>query len=300
MRTPLLTVIVTSYNYKKFLSENLNSLVVQWSEENPFNILVFDDGSTDGSLALLEQYKNKYSFISVMTHPGHTNRGIAETVKAAVEIVTSPWTAFLESDDLSQPDSIKRLVSLLSTDAGLVFYDIQPLGLDNNRPSWFYSYVPRIRSLMLSLGAQEQPKMLDCKILEENLIATFSCVAVRTTLLRHADFTCPVPEWIDWYLWIQICQKTKVLFVDEKLVKWRIHSDSLNQKKQIGTYLIKYKLFRKSVRKVLLNSEIKNKSYKIAYLYLPTFVPLFMRFLKMSNYKGFKYVLKQIKGRLSQ
>lgn len=298
MRTPLLTVVVTSYNYERFITENLNSLISQWSEEAPFNILVFDDASTDGSMRILERYERKYDFITVKCHQGNKNKGIKETVKEAVGIVTSQWTTFLESDDLSQPGAIKRLLGLLSTEAGLIFCDIQPLGLDSSQPSWFYSYVPRMRSLMLSMEAHKKPQMLDCKILEENIMATFSCVAVRTHLLRQADFNCPVPEWIDWYLWIQICQKTKVLFVDERLVKWRIHADSLNQKKQFGSYLIKYRLFRKSIRHVLLNSEIKHKFYKITYLSFPIFVPLFLRFWRMSQYKGFKYALKQIKGRL--
>ena len=300
MEAPFLTVVVTIFNYARYLSENLQSLVTQWSEKNPFNILIFDDGSTDESLTILEQYQAKYSFVKVKTHPMHQNKGLAETIKAAVESVNSEWIAFLESDDFSQPGAIETLFDVFKKDVGLVFYDIKPAGLNNDEPSWFYSYVPRIRSYMLSIGAQKRPAMLDFKILEENLIPTFSCVAVKTNLLKEAEYICPVPEWIDWYLWVQICQKTKVLFVDKKLVNWRIHPASLNKKKQIAVYLSKYKLFRKSIRNVLLNSEIKNKSYKIAYLYLPTFVPLFMRFLKMSNYKGFKYVLKQIKGRLSQ
>lgn len=295
-----LTVIVTSYNYARYLSENLESLVQQWTEKTPFNILVFDDGSTDESLKILEKYLEKYPFMSIKTHPGHKNRGIIETVKAAIESVTSKWTVFLESDDFSQPEMIQSLYNSFSSNADLIFYDIQPVGLDDTQPSWFYSYVPRIRNLMLSIGAQKKPQMVDYKILEENIIPTFSCVAVKTELLREADFSCPVPEWIDWYLWIQICQKANVLFIDKKLVNWRIHENSLNRKKQIGSYLIKYRLFRKSIRNILLNNEIKNKSYKIVYLSFPSFVPLFLRFLRMSQYKGFKYVFEQIKGRLLQ
>ncbi len=64
MKTPELTYIVTSYNYDKFLNENLASLCNQWTEENPFNVLVVDDGSVDDSINIINSYLKKYNFVS--------------------------------------------------------------------------------------------------------------------------------------------------------------------------------------------------------------------------------------------
>ena len=151
---------------------------------------------------------------------------------------------------------------------------------------------------MLELRADERPINLDSLILTENLIPTFSCVAVKTKLLKEVDFNSPVPEWLDWYLWIQICQKTKVSFIKEKMVYWRQHSDSLNRKKSIFNYLNNYNLFRRRVRRLLAQSETDHKCYKIAYLYLPSFIPLSIRFLKMARFSGYKPVLNKLIGRL--
>ncbi len=295
MKTPELTYIVTSYNYDKFLNENLASLCKQWTEKNPFNVLVVDDGSVDDSINIINSYSKKYNFVSLLTiniinsysenynfvslltHPGNENKGLIESMRLAIAAVETPWVAFLESDDFSKAGSVERLLKKTGEGAGIIFCNIEPVGLKNNDSNWFQSYVPRICKKMLELRADVKPVSLDFLILTENLIPTFSCAAAKTGLLKEANFNSPVQEWIDWYLWIQICQKTKVSFIAEKLVFWRQHNDSFNRKKNIFQYLRKYNLFRKEVRRLLAQSKTDHKCYKIAYLYLPSFVPLFIR-----------------------
>ena len=298
MKTPELTYIVTSYNYGKYLDENLASLCNQWTKKTPFNVLVVDDGSIDDSINIINSYLNKYNFVSLLTHPGNKNKGLIDSMRLAIAAVETPWVAFLESDDFSKAGSVERLLKKIREEAGIIFCNIEPVGLKNNDSNWFESYVPRICEKMLELRANVQPVSLDFLILTENLIPTFSCAAVKTDLLKEANFNSPVPEWIDWFLWIQICQKTKVSFIADKLVFWRQHSDSLNRKKNIFQYVRKYNLFRKEVRRLLAQSETKDKCYKIAYLYLPSFVPLFIRFWRMSKFSGFKSVLNKFIGRL--
>lgn len=300
MKTLELTYIVTSYNYDKFLNENLASLCNQWTEKNPFNVLVVDDGSVDDSINIINSYLKKYNFVSLLTHPGNKNKGLIESMRLAIAAVETPWVAFLESDDFSKAGSVERLLKKIREGADVIFCNIEPVGLTNNDSNWFESYVPRICKKMLELRADVQPVSLDFLILTENLIPTFSCAAVKTNLLKDVNFSSPVPEWIDWYLWIQICQKTKVSFIAEKLVFWRQHSDSFNRKKNIFQYLRKYNLFRKEVRRLLTQSETHHKCYKIAYLYLPSFVPLFIRFWRMSRYSGFRLVLNKLIGRLKK
>ena len=298
MRTPELAYIVTSYNYGRFLNENLESLCCQWTEKTPFNILVMDDGSTDDSINIIKSYSEKYNFVSLLTHPGNKNAGLINSMKLALSAVDTPWVAFLESDDFSKPGAVQKLLNKMKGGAGLIFCNIEPVGIKDTKSDWFQSYVPRISEMMLELNADKEPIKLDALILAENLIPTFSCAAVKTDLLKEAYFNSPVPEWIDWFLWIQICQKTKVSFIADKLVFWRQHSDSLNRKKNILQYVRKYNQFRREVRRLLVHSETNDKCYKIAYLYLPSFVPLFIRFWRMSRFSGFKSVLNKLIGRL--
>ena len=299
MPIPKITFIVASYNYEDYLSENLCSLINQWRKDNPFEILVVDDGSSDNSLTIAEKFASVHPFIRVLTHKFRENKGLGASLHLALQYVSTEWTAFLESDDVSKAETVERILSEVNSNSfGLCFFDIEPLIEKNASLGWFNSYVPRMRNLMLDRGADKFAVDLGFEMLKENLIPTFSCALVRTNLLRQCSFDSPVSGWIDWYLWIQSSQKTKVRFIDEKLVKWRLHAGSQNNKKKLVSYMYQYSIFRAYVRQKISKMDVEDKSSKIIFLSLPSIIPLGMRLLKMTGYVGLTHVVKEIYRRI--
>lgn len=300
MQTPKITFVVASFNYGKFLSSNLDSLCSQWREDLPFYILVVEDGSSDNSVSIVEDYVRRFSFIRAVTHKNHANLGLVESLKLATREVSTEWISFLESDDISNPESVKEMVKAIKEgNSGLIFFDVEPLIEEGANQGWFNAYVPRIRDFMISKGANVKGLAVDKEILLENIIPTFSCVLVKRNLLADCSFNSPVHGWLDWYLWIQIAQRTNVRFIDRKLVRWRIHLDSQNNKKKFFTYLWQYVTFRSSVRRRLSEMAVKNKFSKMLFLSLPVAFPLGIRFLRMVRYAGIRKVLGQIYGRFN-
>ena len=299
MPTPKVTFIIASYNYQEFLPKALHSLVRQWNSDHPFNILVIEDGSSDNSLGIAKEFSSVNDYITVITHKNHVNKGLSESLNLALKYASTEWIAFLESDDVSKPDSVQTIFNILENNtSGLFFFDIDPVLESKASRGWFDAYVPRIKDWFLKNAPEGQGCAVDKEILKENFIPTFSCAVVRKNLLEDCSFNCPVPAWIDWFLWIQIAQQTKVRFIDKKLVFWRIHNTSQNNKKNLTDYLIQYRIFRLAVRKRLLEMDVEDRFSKISYLSLPVIIPLGIRFFKMARYAGFRKVIKQIYGRL--
>lgn len=302
MKEAKLTYIVASYNYEQYLSETIESLCSQWDGLNPFQILIVDDGSTDNSLEIARSFSQQFDYVKVLTHTNHENRGLSSSIQLALAAVTTEWVTFLESDDTSTSITVSEITKLLVKEngAGLITFGVKPV-LDNAQSGiWFNGYVPRIRDFMIAKGANVQSILLDDQILHENLIPTFSCVVVKSELIRACNFNCPVAEWIDWFLWAQILQKNKLRYIDKELVNWRIHDNSQNSRKKITAYLKNYRKFRKALRRTLHNMKISNKSSKIFLLSVPEVFPLAFRFFKMSKYVGLLQMIKQIYRRLSK
>jgi|GEM_PF-1236644 len=301
MEASKLTFVVASYNYDKYLNENLDSLCRQWKKEMPFEILVVDDGSTDNSLSIAQSFSSRFPFVRVLVHENHVNCGLVESLKLAISKVSTEWIAFLESDDVSSSGSLEKILNVInSCQEGLVFFDIEPLLESTANKGWFDAYVPRMRKLMLLKGADKEGVFLDKEILYENLIPTFSCAIVKKRLIEQCSFDSPVRGWVDWFLWIQIAQVTKVRFIDQKLVQWRIHGKSQNNKKALFSYFRQYSAFRISAKKRIKAMDVKYKFSKITILSLPSIIIIGIRFLKMVRYAGFKEVVKQIYGRLNR
>ncbi|MBU0908018.1 MAG: glycosyltransferase [Proteobacteria bacterium] len=102
---PLVSVAVPSYNQGKFLEKALNSIFLQ---DIPHEILVADGGSSDGSLAILQQWSPRLSWWR-----SHTDKGQASAINEAVSIGSAPYVCWLNSDDLLMPGALAALLESL-------------------------------------------------------------------------------------------------------------------------------------------------------------------------------------------
>ena len=94
MRQPKISVIVPVYNVEPYLRKSINSLVEQTYSN--LEIILVDDGSTDGSEAICDEYADRYPHIKVIHQK---NAGQSAARNAGIEMAAGEWIAFLDSDD---------------------------------------------------------------------------------------------------------------------------------------------------------------------------------------------------------
>jgi glycosyltransferase involved in cell wall biosynthesis len=108
---PLVSVVMLSYNHQRYLPAAIESVLAQTLDD--LELVVADDGSSDGSLAVAERYARKDPRVRVLTHPGHVNRGIGATVNLARADANGTYLLGLPSDDVLYPDTLEREVAFL-------------------------------------------------------------------------------------------------------------------------------------------------------------------------------------------
>lgn len=96
---PAISVIVCVYNGEEYLKACLDSILSQTFKD--FELIVINDGSTDGSLAILEAYAEKSSQIRLVTQK---NQGIYIARKRGLELATGEYVYFIDSDDTLTAD----------------------------------------------------------------------------------------------------------------------------------------------------------------------------------------------------
>lgn len=221
--SPEISVVVTSYNYARVLRETLDALVAQTYPAH--EILVVDNGSTDGSPDIVREYAAKFPAVRLLQHEGCVNKGLPASVKLGAETATGEFVGFCEADDVWREDHLEKKVELLREHWGepnLVVNDIETFG-DPDRCRDFESRMRR-REMGLSRIRNRIPP---AEFRRRNWICTFSIVLVRRSILLDCDFlSVPRPSNLDWWLWRQICFDNDVWVVHEKLTKWRLHGDS--------------------------------------------------------------------------
>lgn len=115
---PLVSVVITCYNYADFISEAIESVIGQ--KYKNIELIIINDGSTDRSLEVIKSYRDKYKFRLV----DRANKGIVYTRNEAIRLSSGDFLLFLDADDTVGPNYIEHLVSVaLKKNLDVVYCD---------------------------------------------------------------------------------------------------------------------------------------------------------------------------------
>ena len=116
MKSPLVSIIVPVYNCEKYVAECLDSILRQTYEN--FELIVVNDGSTDGTANILEAYSQSDNRVNVIYQE---NRGLSGARNAALEICRGEYITMVDGDDFVADSYIEILLALaMETQADIV------------------------------------------------------------------------------------------------------------------------------------------------------------------------------------
>ena len=117
-----LSIIMPIYNDEKLLLKSIDSVINQNIDD--FELICINDGSTDNSLNVLNNYESKYDFIKIISQE---NKGPSKTRNKGIEIASGEYIAFLDSDDIFvDENALNKMYELaIKYDADVVSSNIQ-------------------------------------------------------------------------------------------------------------------------------------------------------------------------------
>jgi len=209
------SVIIPVYNSAKFLKESIQSILSQ-SYEN-IEIIAVDDGSTDNSLEILNQFKSNI----IVIH--QKNQGLAGALNTGIEKMTGKWFKWFSPDDVMNPDAIEELVKK---------------GKELGDNCIVYSNWNMIDEKGKFLRSFSESNYNDLDTFEFNVrLLDGQQINVNTTLIpaklfsegcKIRDLEDPVAIDYDFFLRAGILYNTKFHLIPKSLLKYRIHSDQLS------------------------------------------------------------------------
>lgn len=114
----LVSVIMPIYNAKSWLSRAVESVLQQ--DHRNLELVAIDDGSTDGSLAILEAFAHDDDRVRVLRQP--VNAGVAAARNAGMAVAKGDYIAFLDADDWWHPAKLERQLASLRASGALICY----------------------------------------------------------------------------------------------------------------------------------------------------------------------------------
>lgn len=209
MESPLFSIIVPVYNAEKYIDECIQSVID--STYKNWELMLVDDGSTDKSGSVCDDYVTKDNRIKVIHK---SNGGVSSARNVGIENTTGEYLTFVDSDDRIAPTMLEKIVSTFSeTNADIVFTDFNIIYPEKSvlfstypwtseKDGSFRNYLthswPRV-----SWGALKREIILDIRY-PENL-----------TIFEDFHFMCRV-----------ILQSTLVVRIAEPLYEYRIVNEN--------------------------------------------------------------------------
>src|SRR5262245_25838031 len=116
--SPLVSVIIPSYNSARFVSQAVRSVLEQ--TYSPLEIIVVNDGSTDDTVSVLDAYKGDIQIVH------QANGGVSKARNRGIREAKGKFIAFLDADDQWLPSKIQKQIDCLRANpsAALVHSDI--------------------------------------------------------------------------------------------------------------------------------------------------------------------------------
>ncbi len=157
MERPKISIIVPVYNTELFLDKCLESLYEQTFKD--YEVLMINDGSTDGSLKIMEKYQNKSEKFQIIQN---LNKGISFSRNLGLSEAKGDYIAFVDSDDFVSPDFLKILYNkAVESNADIVVCNYIIYNYENNTEIKY--------PFKLKEGLYKKPKALkhliyDCRI----------------------------------------------------------------------------------------------------------------------------------------
>jgi glycosyltransferase involved in cell wall biosynthesis len=213
-KSSLVSVCIPSYNHARYLSDTIESVLEQTYPN--IEIIIVDDGSTDDSLAIARQYAELHpDKIHVYTHPDQKNHGISATVNYAFSLSQGAFWSGLPSDDMLLPEKIEKQVKYLESNPDIGFVYSYAGGVNDEGIPLGGSY----RWLGEDISCEPDPVFT---LLGGNRIYGMTVLARRETIAQTGEHKLDL-IYSDWEFWIRLLLQTKVGFIREPLVKYRIH-----------------------------------------------------------------------------
>ena len=214
---PRVSVVMPIYNGAEFLALSIDSVLAQTIAD--FELILIDDGSTDGTAAIIHAYAARDARIVPVAKP---NSGIADTLNRGLAVARGDWIARLDADDLMVPQRLERQLAFLAANPDLIaagsYYEIiDPAGFSHGTRL----PLPRTRDELAGFLAAREP----LSFLHPSMM-----FRRQTALDLHGyDKRTEPAEDVDLFARM-LATGAPILIQPEVLLRYRVHANTISAK----------------------------------------------------------------------
>jgi len=219
---PKVSVIITAYNYGRFLGEAIRSVLDQTFPD--FELIIVDDGSTDNTREVVDSFKDpriKYMY--------QENRGVAGAADTGLRAASGEYVLYLGADDILMTGTLEKEVEVLDRHPEVSFSYGQAYLMDERRHVFGLS--KQCKRSYIREGREEIKKA----ILSGNHVRASTIMSRRNCLREDGLFDEAFRSGSeDFDKWVRMARSHSVAYIAAPLLYYRFHTNNLCGKRQMA------------------------------------------------------------------
>ena len=218
-----ISVALCTYNGGQFLGQQIHSILNQSIPVN--EIIICDDKSIDDTIVILEKFNQLYSIVSY--HQNEVRLGVLKNFEKVIQLCTGDIIFLCDQDDIWEANKVEKTINYFNSNLNklAVFSDaelVDDAGISSGKTLWSSIYFSPE-----SDGSFNIFKYL-C---EYRNVITGACLAFKKEALKHfIPFAAPANILHDEWIGLQLSQHNQLGFINEPLIKYRIHPNQQTNK----------------------------------------------------------------------
>jgi glycosyltransferase involved in cell wall biosynthesis len=223
LNTPLVSVIIPTYNSGRFIAQAVQSVLSQTYQQ--FEIIVIDDGSTDATRDILLEFDGYIQYCY------QENCGPSAARNAGIKIAGGDYICFLDADDIWMPNKLEIQLAFMAQheDISLVFSDMEEWDLDKRLPRSFLETKAFRSDIVSQTPIQDTFK----KLLIENFVLTSTVMARKECFVKAGLFDESLRVAEDRDMLLRITAYFKIACIPFILGKKRAHESNISSSAEL-------------------------------------------------------------------
>jgi glycosyltransferase involved in cell wall biosynthesis len=210
---PLVSVILAVYNREESVARAISSVMAQ--TYRPLELIVVDDGSTDGTRRVVKRFRESVTLIT------QAHVGVYAARNLGLRHAHGELVAFIDSDDAWFPDKLAAQIPLMrKPQVGLVFGDVVHV-------TGPYDDAPRTGLTSFRVAAPRRGCVAD-HFARCNFVPTSTAVVRRCCLEQTGGLSQATELSADYLAWFRIALRYEVDYVNRPLAEYTVHADGIS------------------------------------------------------------------------
>lgn len=225
---PLVSLCIPTYNAGKYFEPCLQSAIAQTYPN--LEILISDDGSTDGTLQIVEKYRGQHTQIKLVQN---AKKGMVSNWNNCIEAASGEWVKLLFQDDLLQPNCVEAMLNnclAQNVEVGLCRRNFIIEADVPRRTRYYFKYKIVTPERVFENLDFISPELLATELAEllpENVLGEPSCYFFHKNLFRQTGmFDADFKQAVDMEFIIRLALIKGLAFNAEPLATFRVHFQS--------------------------------------------------------------------------